>query len=262
MTMNIDREALAQLTQRELGLDQEGLSAMFPEFALVKERFVYGDVWAQGVLDLRERMLVTVACLTTLGARDELARQLRAFIQQQISPPELQEVFHQAAPYVGLARAEQGLSVLGQVLAELGVKLPLAPQATVSEDDRLERGIAAQKSIFGPAIDAMRNNAPADQQFIQDALSAYCFGDTYTRGALDLRTRELLTWVCIICLGGADSQARSHVNGNLAVGNGPEVLMSALTQCLPWIGFPRSLNALAAIGEVLATHNQQGTQQD
>lgn len=255
--MDTERRTRAEATLQELDVAEATLSATFPEFAEVKQRFVYGEVWSQGVLDTRLRMLVTTACLTTVGAGDELARQVRAALQQQVSAAELQEVFHQAAPYIGFVKAEQGLAVLRTVFEEEGIALPLAPQGTVSEDDRLERGIAAQKSIFGPVIDAMRANAPADQRFIQDALSAYCFGDTYTRGALDLQTRELLTWVCIISLGGADSQAMSHVNGNLAVGNGPHVLLSAVVQCLPWIGFPRSLNALAAVGEVLKARSQE-----
>ena len=93
----------------------------------------------------------------------------------------------------------------------------------------------------------MRENAPEDEGFIQDALSAYCFGDTYTRKTLSLADRELLTWVAIISLGGCDPQARAHVSGNLAVGNDRAILLGALAVCVPWIGFPRSLNALAAI---------------
>lgn len=240
-----------------LGVDEAALVAAFPEFAAVKNDLVYGDVWAQAGLDARRRLLLTAACLGTLGAAEELDRQLRAALHKGVEPVELQEVFHQLAPYAGLARAEAGLAVLGRVLADAGVALPLASQATVTEEDRLERGIAAQKSIFGPAIDAMRAGAPAEQAFLQNALSAYCFGDTYTRGALDLPTRELLTWVVILTLGGADSQVKSHVAGNLAVGNGPDVLLAAVTACLPWIGFPRTLNALAAVGEVLAAQKKQ-----
>lgn len=255
--METDRQSQAAATEQALGIQDEELAAAYPEFAEIKRRFVYGEVWQQGDLDARRRMLVTIASLTTVAADRELETQLGVALAQHLEPVELQEVFHQLAPYIGFARAEQGLNVLRHVLEAQDVAPPLQPQGSVTEQDRLERGIAAQKSIFGPAIDAMRANAPAEQRFVQDALSAYCFGDTYTRGGLDLPTRELLTWVGIISLGGADSQAKSHVAGNLAVGNGPDVLLGAVTQCLPWIGFPRSLNALAALGEVLATRSQQ-----
>lgn len=251
----MDRIERTEDVMKRLGASEEVLVDTFPEMAAIKDRFLYGEVWTQGVLDTRRRLLVTIACLTTVEG-DDLAATLRMALGQELAPAELQEVFHQVAPYIGFAKVEKGLAVLGEVFDEQGIALPLERQGTVTEENRLERGIATQKSIFGPAIDAMRANAPAEQAFIQDALSAYCFGDTYTRGALDLATRELLTFACIISLGGCDSQARSHVAGNLAVGNGPDVLLSAATQCLPFIGFPRTLNAISAIGDVLKSQNE------
>lgn len=44
---------------------------------------------------------------------------------------------------------------------------------------------------------------------------------------------------------------KAHVGGNATVGNDKEVLLAALTVCLPYIGFPRTLNALSCINEVL-----------
>lgn len=99
-------------------------------------------------------------------------------------------------------------------------------------------------------IDTMRENAPLDVKFLQDYLSAYCFGDTYTRNGLDLQTRELLTFVALISLGGCDPQVKAHVAGNLAVGNDRNKLLDTLKQCLPYIGFSRVLNALSAIDEI------------
>lgn len=63
------------------------------------------------------------------------------------------------------------------VCAEKGIVLPLTSGQTVTEESRLLDGIAAQKSIFGDHIDAMRAAAPENQKNIQDYLSAYCFGD-------------------------------------------------------------------------------------
>lgn len=226
--------------------DEPSLAADFPDFAAITAH-LQAELAQHPTLDEPRASLVTVACLTALGATDELGRQVQAALGRGVQAVALQEVFHQAAPYVGIARAEQGLGVLGRVLREQGVELPLPSQTTVSDETRLADGIAAQKAMFGDAIDAMRANAPAEQAFIQDVLSAWCFGDTYTRGGIDLATRELLTWVCIISMGGADPQAKAHGQGNLAVGNGPDVLLAAATLCLPWIGFPRTLNGIASI---------------
>ena len=93
----------------------------------------------------------------------------------------------------------------------------------------------------------MRNAAPPALKHIQDYLSAYCFGDFYTRKTLDLKMRELITFCAIITLGGCEAQAKSHAAANLRVGNTREMLIGVVTQCLPFIGFPRALNALSCI---------------
>jgi 4-carboxymuconolactone decarboxylase len=199
-------------------------------------------------MDDRLRSFVTVAVLLTVEGAD-LEDQLNAALKIGVRPSELQEVFHQAAPYIGFPKAEKGLAMLGKVFHGEGTGLPLESNATVTEGNRLEKGIEAQKAIFGEMIDAMRANAPDDLKFIQDYLSAYCFGDTYTRKGLDLKTRELITFTCLAALGDCAGQLKSHVAGNLAAGNSREVLLSALNQSLPYIGFPRTLNAIVAVNE-------------
>lgn len=98
--------------------------------------------------------------------------------------------------------------------------------------------------------------APENQKNIQDDLSAYCFGDFYTRKFLPIHERELLTFSILASQGGCEGQVKAHVGGNATVGNGKEVLLAALTVCLPYIGFPRTLNVLSCINEVLPEAKQ------
>ena len=86
---------------------------------------------------------------------------------------------------------------------------------------------------------------------IQEYLSANCFGDFYTRKGLDLKTMELLTFAMILSLGGCEPQLKGHVQGNLNVGNGRQVMIDAVTQLLPYVGYPRTLNAIRCINEVI-----------
>lgn len=78
-------------------------------------------------------------------------------------------------------------------------------------------------------------------------MSGHCFGDFYTREGLDLRFRELLTLVFVASLGGADAQVKAHIQGNLNIGNDRARLIATLTALVPYIGYPRVLNALGAI---------------
>lgn len=138
------------------------------------------------------------------------------------------------------------------------IALPLESQTQVDEDHRLEKGLAVQTEIFGDVIQNMRTSSPSNQKHIQEYLSAFCFGDFYTRGGLDLKTRELLTLCIISSLGGAEGQVKAHVQGNKNVGNDKETLISAITHCLPYIGFPRTLNALACVNEVIPEDKVRG----
>lgn len=108
-----------------------------------------------------------------------------------------------------------------------------------------------QVEIFGDMIEKNRQNAPSNQKHIQDYLSAFCFGDIYNRGGLDLKTRELLTLSIISALGDAENQVKAHVQGNLNVGNDKETMIAAITHSLPYMGFPRTLNALSCINEII-----------
>ena len=57
----------------------------------------------------------------------------------------------------------------------------------------------------------------------------------------------------LISLGGCEPQVKGHIQGNVRVGNNKEVLLDVVMQLLPYIGYPRTLNALRCINEKLAT---------
>lgn len=50
-------------------------------------------------------------------------------------------------------------------------------------------------------------------------------------------------------LGGCEPQLAGHVAANLSLGNDRQVLVSTITQLLPFIGYPRTLNALRVVNE-------------
>jgi 4-carboxymuconolactone decarboxylase len=131
------------------------------------------------------------------------------------------------------------------------VQLPLAGQSTTTPRTRMAQGLVLQKAIFGEAIDRMYATSPADQVHFQKFLSGNCFGDTYTRTGLDLALRELLTFSMLLSLRGCEAQLKGHIQGNVQVGNDKGTLLGVITQLLPFLGYPRTLNALHCLNEVL-----------
>jgi 4-carboxymuconolactone decarboxylase len=222
-----------------------------PEFIEYFDNFAFDEVLAHGDLDIRTRLMVQLAALIACQAASEYRVMLGAALTNGVTPVEAKEIVYQAVAYLGIGKVFDFLNITNEVLTERGVELPLPGQSTTTPETREQLGLAVQKQIVGPdVIDRMYTVAAADEQHFQRWLSSNCFGDTYTRGGIDVPTRELLTFALLVAHGGCDPQVRGHVAANLNVGNGRQLLIDVLTQLLPFIGYPRTLNGLAAVNAV------------
>lgn len=217
---------------------------------IVKE-FQDNEVASYGNLPKETRYYISFAVLTVLGTPHVLVQEVLKALSENISPESISEAIIQCTPYIGYPKAMEALEKAEEAMRGAGVSLPLKNRATVSASTRLEQGLAAQYAIFGQeTIDRNRKNALPELRHIQEYLSDYCFGDFYTRSEIDLKTRELLTF-CILCaMGGCEPQLKAHIAGNLQIGNDRTTLLSALTWCIPYIGFPRTLNAVSCIDAI------------
>ena len=176
---------------------------------------------------------------------------LGAALAVGVTPVEIKEIVYQAVPYVGMAKVFDFLHATNEVLDRTRRRAAAAGPVHHHARDAHGKGLAVQKEIIGDdMVDKLYASSPADQMHIQRCLSANCFGDHYTRAGLDVPTRELLTFSMLVALGGCDPQVKGHVAANLHVGNDRARLIDVLTQLLPFIGYPRTLNGLRAVDEV------------
>ena len=212
--------------------------------------FVYGEVYNHGTLEPKLRELVTLVSLTASQGTDMIKPHVETALNIGVSPIEIKEALYQCSPYVGYPRVFAALEKANEVFKEKNISLPIESQSTVTESTRFDKGLETQVSMYGDAILTAHSNAAPNQKHIQNFLSANCFGDFYTRKGLDLKTRELLTFIMIISLGGAEPQAIAHANANIKMGNSKDMMLEAVTQCLPYIGYPRTLNAITIINNI------------
>lgn len=223
-----------------------------PELFEIFDNFALGEVLGHGGLDARTRLMCILASNVASQGRAAFRATLDAALGAGVTPVEVKEVLYQAVPYVGMAKVADFIGAANDVLEARGVGLPLEGQSTTTPADRFEKGLAVQRSIFGAGhIDAMREVAPENQKHIQQYLSDNCFGDFLTRGGLDVKTRELVTFSLLVSLGGCEPQVKGHIAGNVNLGNDKAVLLAVVTQLLPYIGYPRTLNAIGCLNEVL-----------
>lgn len=219
------------------------------ELNAIMQKFVYADINKQVQMPLRQQELLTLAALTANNAAADIPLHVRGALKAGATPAQVRETIFHCTPYVGISRAKAALAAMTQVFQEQNITAP-ADAGTVTDATRYEAGLAVQRAIFGPVIDQGNAAAPPDEKHIRTYLSANCFGDYYTREVLDVKERELITFTAIISLGGCEPQAQAHASANIAVGNTRQQLLDAITIALPYIGYPRTLNALACINAV------------
>jgi len=222
-----------------------------PEMIQVFDNFAFDDVISYGNLDTKVRVMMILGSTIASQAQSEYKVMMHAALNVGVTPVEVKEILYQSVPYVGIAKVIDFIYLTNEIFTERGIQLPLESQSTTTPETRMEKGLALQKEIFGEMIDTMYNQSPPNQLHIQQYLSANCFGDYYTRNGLDMKTRELLTFSMLISMGGTESQVRGHIQGNVNVGNDKETLLSVTTQLLPYIGYPRTLNAIKCLNEVI-----------
>lgn len=217
-----------------------------PEFMERFDHFALDEVVNEPGQEFEDttRYLAILAALTGCQGVDTFKEVLPKALDAGLSPVMVKEMVYQAVDYLGMGRVLPFLRAVNEILTDRGVKLPLPGQATTTMEDRLEKGVDAQAEIFG---EQMREAWKGGH--INRWLADNCFGDYYTRTGLDLKQREMITFCFLAAQGGCEPQLTSHAKGNMNLGNDQAFLMKVVSQCLPYIGYPRSLNAVSCINK-------------
>lgn len=215
-----------------------------PEFAERFHHFAFDEVVNEEnqQLDTPTRYLAILSGLIGCGGVDAYREMLPAALENGITPVMVKETVYQAVDYLGYGRMLPFLHVTNEVFADKSISLPLPGQATTTMENRLEKGAKAQAEIFGEQMKEAWKNG-----HINRWLAANCFGDFYTRTGLDLKQREMITFCFLMAQGGCEKQLIAHAKGNMNLGNDKDFLIRVVSQCLPYIGYPRSLNAISCI---------------
>ena len=222
----------------------QDLKATDPEFAERFEHFAFEEAPTEPGQQLEDctRHLAILATLLGCQGIDAFREELPAALEAGVTPVMVKEVVYQAVDYLGMGRVLPFLTATNELLKSRGVPLPLEGQATTTLEDRLAKGAQTQAAIFGPQmLEAWKAG------HINRWLAANCFGDYYTRTGLDLKQREMVTFCYLAAQGGCEPQLTAHAKGNMNLGNSKEFLAKVVSQCLPYIGYPRSLNAISCI---------------
>lgn len=233
-----------------------------PDFSELFSRFAGDEVIHEPgkTLDERTRYMAVLAALLGCQGRELFREILPQALDAGVTPVEVKEIVYQATAYLGIGRSYPFLNITNEVLEAHGVNLPLPGQATTTPEDRVQKGEDKQVELFGESYRGAASRGPEESRHINRWLAGNCFGDYYTRKGLDNRQREMITFCFIAAQGGCEPQLAGHTAGNLGVGNDKQFLINVISQCMPYIGYPRTLNALRVINEVckeVENHDQK-----
>ncbi|HJD26044.1 MAG TPA: carboxymuconolactone decarboxylase family protein [Candidatus Blautia intestinipullorum] len=217
-----------------------------PEFAERFEHFAFEEVVHEKgqTLDEVTRHMAVLAALLGCQGVDAFRLEVPRALDAGVTPVMVKEIVYQAVDYLGIGRVLPFLDAVNDILTDHGISLPLEGQATTTMEDRLEKGAQAQADIFGSHMKEAWKTG-----HINRWLASNCFGDYYTRKGLDLKQREMITFCFLSAQGGCEPQLTAHAKGNMNLGNDKEFLTKVVSQCLPYIGYPRSLNAINCINK-------------
>lgn len=231
---------------------QHAFAGTDPEFIQIFESFAFDEVIHQGNLDDRTRFMAILAALLGCQGLEEFKMMLPAALNMGVTPVEVKEIVYQSAAYLGIGRVFPFLKAVNEELTSRGISLPLEGQSTTTPETRLAAGNQVQVDIFGEGMRDFQNSGPEESRHINKWLADNCFGDYYTRTGLDNKQREMITFCFLAAQGGCEPQLTSHAAANLRIGNGKDFLIQIISQCLPYLGYPRSLNALRCVNDAAA----------
>ena len=222
-----------------------------PEFIERFDNFAFDEVVNQKGQELDDKTRFMAILSTLLGCQgiDEFKAMVPAALNFGVTPVEVKEIVYQAVAYLGIGRVFPFLKAVNEIFEERGIALPLEGQATTTMENRRQMGTQAQVDIFGDGMKDFWQSGPEESRHINYWLADNCFGDYYTRTGLDYKQREMITFCFLAAQGGCEPQLTSHAAGNMRIGNDKAFLIRVISQCIPYIGYPRSLNALKCVND-------------
>ncbi|MET9882644.1 carboxymuconolactone decarboxylase family protein [Streptomyces sp. NPDC006430] len=145
-----------------------------------------------------------------------------------------------------------GVGIAEGLLNATPVAAAASAAAPPGRNTRYARGLAVLHETSGDrgaaVIESLQDIAPDLGRFVVE----FAYGDVYARPGLDLRERELVTVAALAAQGDTAPQLNFHIDAALHVGVRPAEIVEALIHIVPFMGFPRALNAIGVARTVFA----------
>ena len=196
--------------------------------------------------------MAILAALIGCQGLDDFELMVPVAFESGVGAVQVKEIVYQAVAYLGFGRVLPFLKKTNEILEAKNIHLPLEPQSTTTPETRAEAGEQAQIDIFGERMRASRNQGRRRPVTSTSGWPATASATITCAAGSTRARREMITLCFLAAQGGCEPQLTSHAAANMRVGNDERFLIAVVSQCTPYIGYPRTLNALRCIADAAA----------
>ena len=248
---------MSRETQRKRGQDVRaefglgGAREAVPGLDDFMAEVVYAGIWDRPGLAKPDRAICTLAALSVLQRLGPLGPMTATALGLGLSPRNILEVFVQVGLYAGFVTTETSAAVAREVFAARGLSVPPEPPRMDSLEALDAMGREVMAKLHGERANqgyAAPGNAITGELY--PSAIRYGYGELWSRPGLDHRQRMLCAVAAFTAMG-LESQLRKFGKSALNVGLSRQEIVEAVIQTGPYGGFPRALNGLAILSEVL-----------
>ena len=236
---------------KALGQPVDPRSESVPGLADFTAEVVCAGIWDRPHLTIQDRSICTLAALGLLQRFAALGCMVGAALDQGLPPRSILEVFMQAGLYGGFDTTEAAAACAQAVFKSRGLSVPADPPRTDSNEALDARGRELMATLHGErgkeGYAAPGNDITGE---LYPAAIRYGYGELWFRPGLNHRQRMLCALASFTVLG-LERQLAKFAASALNVGLTRAEIIEAVIQAGPYGGFPRALNGLAIISEVL-----------
>jgi 4-carboxymuconolactone decarboxylase len=213
---------------------------------------VLGNLWSRPQLSRRDRSLIVISFLGTIGSIEEFRSHVRGALHHGVTRAEVEEVVLQIAGYAGFPMAMQAARIVDEVFCAIDgiARQPDRGEARAKDDPERWRDAA---DVLGTLF---AGRMPADPAVARAGLVEslggvgelafdWAFGELWSRTQLSRRDRSLVTVAILAILARADELA-VHVPGALNHGVTRDEVEEVMVQLTVYGGFPRAVEGMRA----------------
>ncbi|PZC47245.1 MAG: 4-carboxymuconolactone decarboxylase [Chloroflexi bacterium] len=244
LTTLLGSQEEAETAAEEMQTDFGALGAYLIDWA-------FGDIWSRTGLAAKERELVVLSQLTTLGQLDQLRSHLGIALRLGLTTTEIGEVFVQLGGYAGFPRALSGMRIARDVFEQQGLSdAPITLEAT-PKDDAQRRADA--REVLGRLNEDQPGGGPeTGMGAFTGAAGRWAFGELWARDEALTRRQRSLVVVATLAAQGKSDELRFHLRGALNHGATITELEEVMITTILYVGFPTGVEGFRVLRQVQA----------